>query len=232
MRRRGAELANLLKSSGSHAMSEVLLCDDVRRLYGQLDIVVEDAGGAVVDLKTGDDGTPGISNDVRNQLLLYAHLYGQQYGQLPVSLVVFSLRYGALPVEFSPHDVDALLSQVDAARGAVPLLAVPDPSGCRYCRRRLQCEPHWEAAAAWNDPDCVEGRVVKVETSRAGLTAVRIETARAAQWVVGLVVANDDELTLGQLLRVTEVAGGDERDWRATRATRTLVVRHEMSTSN
>ncbi len=235
LRRRGAELARLLKSSGSHARSEVFLCDDARRLYGQLDIVVNDAGGAVVDLKTGDDGTPGVSNDVRNQLLLYAHLYGRQYGHLPVSLVVFSLRYGALPVEFSPHDIDALLGQVDAARDAVPLLAVPDPSGCRYCRRRLRCEPHWEAAAAWKDPDCVEGRVAKVETSRAGLTAVLIETSRGLQWVAGLIVANDDELTLGQLLRVTEVAGGgrgDERDWRATRSTRTFVARHEMSTSN
>lgn len=235
LRRRGAELAHLLKSSGSHALSEVFLCDDARRLYGQLDIVVDDAGGAVVDLKTGDDGTPGVSNDVRNQLLLYAHLYGQQYGHLPVSLVVFSLRYGALPVEFSPHDIDALLSRVDAARDAVPLLAVPDPSGCRYCRRRLRCEPHWEAAAAWQDPDCVEGRVIKVETSRAGLTAVHIETSRGPQWVAGLIMANDVELTLGQLLRVTEVAGGDhrdERDWRATRATRTFVARHKMSTSN
>lgn len=231
LRRRGAELASLLKSSGSHARSEVLLCDYARRMYGQLDIVVDGAGGAVVDLKSGQEGTPEITNDVRNQLLLYAHLYERQYGHLPASLFVFSLRHGALPVEFSPHDIDALLSEVDAARGAVPLVAAPDPSGCRYCRRRLQCEPHWGAAAAWNDPDCVEGRIVKVETSRAGLTAVRLETTRGAQWVAGLIVVNDEELALGRLLRITEVAGGDhgeERVWRATRFTRTLVVRHEM----
>ena len=235
LRRRGAELASLLRASGRHALSEVLLRDDARRLYGQLDIVVNDSGGAVVDLKTGDVGTTGISKDVRSQLLLYAHLYRHQYGHLPASLVVFSLRYGALPVEFTPHDIEALLSQIDEARGAVALLAVPDETGCRYCRRRLRCEPHWEAAAAWDDPDCVEGRIVKVETSRAGLTAVRIETWRGEQWVTGLTVANDAALSVGQSLRVTEIAGrddGDERDWRATRFTRMLVVQDEMSSSN
>lgn len=235
LRRRGAELASLLSGSGTHALSEVVLRDDARRLYGQLDIVVDDAGGAVADLKTSEDRTDDISTDVRTQLLLYAHLYSQQYGHLPASLVVFSLRHGAVSLEYSAHDVEALLAQVDQARSAVPRLAVPNETGCRYCKRRLRCEPHWEAAAAWSDPDCVEGRIVKVEKSRAGLTAVRLETSHGDQWVTGLTVANCDALSVGQSLRVAQITdrgNGVGRDWRANRFTRTLVVHGPMPTSS
>ncbi|MDO9398031.1 MAG: PD-(D/E)XK nuclease family protein [Herbiconiux sp.] len=228
LRRRGPELAGLLSRSGSNPRSEVQLRDDARRVYGQLDVVVDGAGGgAVVDLKTGDDGSGEVGEDARTQLLIYAHLFGQEYGHLPAALVVFSLRYGAVPLEFTQSDVDSLLARIDDARGAMPPMAIPDRVGCRYCHHRLRCEPHWEAASTWEDSDCVEGRIVKVETSIAGLTSLRIATARGKQWVTGLTSSGDVAVGQGAAVRITEVSGrgeGDERDWRATRFTRTLVV--------
>lgn len=232
LRRRGAELANLLNAIGRHASSEVLLRDDQLRLFGQLDVVVNDAGGAVFDLKTGNDG---VSDDVRTQLLIYAHLYRERYGHLPGSLVVFSLRYGAHPVEFTQSDVEALLRRVDEARGSVPLIAVPSETGCKYCTRRLRCQPQWEAATTWDDADCVEGRIVKVENSRAGLTAVKVNTISGEQWVTGLSAAVDVALTVGQHLRATEVKGRDDgkgREWRATRFTRLLVAPESLSSTD
>ena len=229
LKRRGAELASLLGASGSGALSEVVLMDDRRRLYGQLDVIVDGAdGGAVVDLKTGDDGTSEISEAVRTQLLIYAHLFGEKFGHLPGVLVAFSLRHGAVQLDYSQSDVDALLALIENARIIQPRLAMPGPTGCRFCRRRLTCEPHWEAAAMWNDRDSVEGRIVKVETAQSGLTAIRLETSRGAEWVTGLTAAGVDSAIPGSFVRVTEVTGrgadGDERDWRATRSTRTLVV--------
>lgn len=223
LRSRGAELASLLESSGSRARSEVFLKDQINRVYGQLDIVVDDAGGgAVVDLKTGADDH---SDGVRTQLLMYAHLFRQESGHLPASLIVFSLRHGAVHIEFSQADIDDLLARLEEARRQTES-AVPDAGGCRYCRRRLRCEPHWVAAMTWTDPDCAEGSVTKVETSVAGLTAVRISTATGEQWVTGLTLLPGQTLSLGSKIRVTEVAGrgeGAEREWRATSSTRTAV---------
>lgn len=223
LRSRGAELATLLKSSGSRARSEVFLRDQVHRVFGQLDIVVDDArGGAVVDLKTGRDG---YSDGVRTQLLIYAHLFRQESGHLPASLVAFSLRHGAAQLEFSQADIDELLARVESAR-AQTATAVPDERGCKYCHRRLKCEPHWAVAMTWTDPDCVEGSVRKVETSVAGLTAVRISTAVGEQWITGLPSFPDQAVSVGCMIRVTEVVGrgeGWEREWRATGSTRIAI---------
>lgn len=228
LRRRGAELASLLSTSGSDALSEVVLQDDLRHIYGQLDVVMDGAdGGAVVDLKTGDTGKGTITADVRTQLLLYAHLFAQQYGRLPTSLVAFSLRYGGMRVKFSQADIDALLASIDHARGTQPRAAIPNKTGCRYCRRRLTCAPHWEAAAMWEDPDCVEGSVVKVETSRVGLTAIQVATSRGEEWITGLVALGDGAIRLGSSIRVAEVTrrgDGAEGEWRATRSTRVSPV--------
>ena len=227
LRARGAELAAVLKASGSNARSEVFLQDDVHMLYGQLDVIVDDpGGGAVVDLKTGTDSD---RESVRTQLLIYASLFKRESGHLPTYLVAFSLRRGPVQIEFSQADVDDLLARVGAAREQ-PGLAIPDAAGCKYCRRRLVCEPHWSAAAAWAEPDCVEGLVSKVENAAAGLTAVRISSGAGEQWVTGLASLHSQALNTGSKIRVTEVVGrgaGEEREWRATRSTRVSVLPKE-----
>ncbi|WP_082734198.1 PD-(D/E)XK nuclease family protein [Microbacterium hominis] len=223
LRSRGPELAAVLKSVGITARSEVFLRDDVSMLYGQLDVVADDSrGGAVVDLKTGNDTD---SERVRTQLLIYAALLKNETGHLP-TLVAFSLVHGPVPIEFSQADVDDVFARVETARGQRGL-EVPNPAGCKYCRRRHVCEPHWSAATTWAEPDCVEGRISKVETAAGGLTAVRVSTAAGEQWVTGLVPPGQHSLARGRTIRVTEAAGrgaGAEREWRANRSTRASVL--------
>lgn len=227
LRSRGPELAAVLKSAGISARSEVFLKDDINMLYGQIDVVVDDPhGGAVVDLKTGTDIS---SESVRAQLLIYAGLFKRESGHLPTSLVAFSLQHGPVQIEFSQAQVDDAYASVQVARKQCGL-ALPDPAGCKYCRRRLTCEPHWNAATSWVDPDCVEGFISKLETAAVGLTAVRVSTTTGEQWVTGLAPLPPHGLSVGRRIRVTEVAGrgaGDEREWRANRSTRASVSPNE-----
>lgn len=227
LRSRGPELAAVLKRAGITARSEVFLCDDVSMVYGQLDVVVDDpGGGAVVDLKTGNETT---SEGVRIQLLIYAALFKQETGYYPATLVAFSLVRGPVPIEFSQAEVDDVFARVEAAR-VQRELAVPDPAGCKYCRRRLICEPHWSAATTWVESDCIEGRISKVEAAAGGLTAVRVSTAAGEQWVTGLAPPRRHGLTMGHTIRVTEVVGrgvGAERELRCNRSTRASVLPDE-----
>lgn len=224
LRSRGSELTKVLKSAGVTGRSEVFMQDDVSMLYGQLDVVVDDPrGGAVIDLKTGNDTSSEV---VRTQLLIYAALFKHETGHFPTTLVAFSLLHGPVTIEFTQAEVDKLFERVELARGQRGL-AVPDPAGCKYCRRRLVCEPHWSAAKTWVEPDCVEGRICKVETAAGGLIAVRVSTAAGEQWVTGLVPPRLHGAITGQAIRVTEAAGrgaGAEREWRANRSTRASVL--------
>ncbi|WP_082486474.1 PD-(D/E)XK nuclease family protein [Frigoribacterium sp. Leaf186] len=224
LRSRGAELAALLQSVGETARSEVSLRDSAQLLYGQVDIVVNNQdGGAIIDLRTGADSQ---TERVRTQLLVYAHLFRHETNRLPDALIVFSLRHGAEQIDFSEGDIDGVLKRVQAARKQ-PSLAFPDPAGCKFCRRRLRCEPHWEAASAWEDPDCVEGVVSRMEAAATSLMAIRVDTISAQQWVTGLASSVVGGLKSGDTVRFTEVAGKGEplaKEWRATRSTRSARV--------
>lgn len=224
LRSRGAELAALLRSAGGIARSEVFMRDSAQLLYGQIDLAVDaEQGGAVVDLKTGADSH---SEGVRTQLLVYAHLFRQEVGHLPGALVAFSLRRGAVHIDFSEGEVEDVLERVQAARKH-PSLALPDPAGCRFCRRRLRCDPHWEAASGWEDADCVEGVITKTEAAATGLIAVRVDTIHGQQWITGFASSAGEVLNPGDPVRFTEVAGRGEllaREWRATRSTRSATA--------
>lgn len=224
LRSRGAELASVLKAAGSSVRSEVFLEDDDHQLYGQLDLVIDNPrGGTIIDLKTGSDAE---SEGVRTQLLIYAHLLQRASGHLPASLVAFSLQRGPIQVEFSSAEVEELLAQYREARTQLESTR-PDAAGCKYCRRRLICEPHWNAAVVWESPDCIEGKISKWETAGTGMTAVRIGGAAGERWVTGLSSLRSQALKIGSRIRVTEVAvrgEGAEREWRATRSTRISVV--------
>lgn len=224
LRSRGAELGALLQSAGGSPRSEVFLRDSAQLIYGQADIVVHsEDGGAVIDLKTGADSQ---TERVRTQLLVYAHLFRQEADHLPGALVAFSLRHGAVHIDFSERDIDGLLEQVQAARKQPPV-ALPDPAGCRFCRRRLRCEPHWEAEAAWEDPDCVEGEISRTERASTGFMAICVDTVQGRQWVTGVTPSMGGELKPGDTVRFTEVAGQGEllaKEWRATRSTRAVTV--------
>jgi len=220
LRSRGAELAALLPSSSGSARSEVFLRDSAHLLYGQADIVVDrEDGGVVIDLKTGTDSQ---TQSVRTQLLVYAHLFRQEADHFPATLVAFSLRHGAVHINISERDIDGLLERLQVARSQ-PSLALPDPAGCKFCRRRLRCEPHWKAASAWEDPDCVEGVISRMEAAATGLVAIHVDTIEGPQWVTGLASSAGGGLKPGDAVRFTEVVGQGEllaKEWRATRSTR------------
>jgi len=163
---------------------------------------------------------------VRTQLLVHAHLFRQEANHLPGALVAFSLRHGAVHIDFSERDIDGLLEQVQAARKQ-PSAAFPDPAGCRFCRRRLRCEPHWEVEAAWEDPDYVEGVISRTERSSTGFMAIRVDTVQGQQWITGVASSMGGGPKPGDTVRFTEVVGQDEllaKEWRATRSTRAVTV--------
>lgn len=223
LRSRGAELAQLVANAGTRARSEVFLADRTTGIYGAADIVVDggDGGGAVIDLKSGRDVVGDLDQAVRTQLLMYAHLFRARHGELPASVVAFSLIRGALPIEFSVEEVDGLIERVNEARAMEDPVASPDEVGCRYCSRRLRCDPHWVAAQEWSMPDCVEGRLVKIERAAAGMTALRVDTATASEWVTNLDAGQAAKVpTIGEHVRVVRVTQRRDTEWVASPATR------------
>lgn len=220
---RGAELAQLVANAGTRARSEVFLTDDSTGIYGALDVMVDDGdgGGAVIDLKSGRDVVGELDQAVRIQLLMYAHLFRAEHGELPATVVAFSLIRGALPIEFSVEEVDGLIERVGEVRAMEDPVASPDEVGCRYCSRRLICDPHWVAAKEWSKPDCVEGRLTKIERAAAGMTALRVDTATASEWVTNLDANQAAKVpAIGEHVRVVRIAQRRDTEWVASPATR------------
>ena len=219
---RGAELAQLVTNAGTRARSEVFLTDKSTGVYGALDVTVDDGdgGGAVVDLKSGRDAVGYLDPAVKTQLLIYAHLFRAEHGELPATVVAFSLTRGALPIEFTVDDVDGLIERVTSVRVMENPVASPDELGCRYCSRRLKCSPHWVAAKDWSKPDCVEGRLTKIERATAGMTALRLDTGTAIEWVTNLdAVQASNVSAIGEHLRVVRVTQRGSTEWIASPAT-------------
>lgn len=219
---RGAELAQLVANAGTRARSEVFLTDKSTGVYGALDVVVDGGGGggAVIDLKSGRDVVGRMDPAVRTQLLIYAHLFRAEHGELPATVVAFSLIRGAFPIEFAEDEVDGLIERVSGIRAMQSPVASPDEAGCRYCSRRLTCGPHWAAAKEWSKPDCVEGRLTKIERAAAGVTALRLDTGTAIEWVTNLdAVQVSNVAAVGGHLRVVRVTQRRDTEWVASPAT-------------
>lgn len=223
---RGSELAQVLREGGSRAHSEVLLADVATGLFGQLDVIVDggEGQGLVVDLKTGRDGGDVVSSAVHAQLSIYAHLFRVKNGALPARVLAYSLRRGIIDVPIDDSDLDDLISRIVSVINGDPGVAVPDPDGCRYCPRRLRCDPQWAAASGWSDSDCVQGRILKAELAETGARSVQLDVDGVPTWVSGL---RDDhlvgELASGGFLRVVRarrLIGAEHEEWQATRETK------------
>jgi hypothetical protein len=158
------------------------------------------------------------------QLTIYAHLIQKKYGVFPSHVEVFSLNRGRLPVTVTGESVLAALAAVAKARAVDPSVAYPAPETCRYCRRRLDYGPHWEAAPTWPSADCVQGPVERIELAANGVAALQVQSATGLVWVNGIPVAL---VTAGvgthiRLVRLYHLGAGDERDtglrWSASSA--------------
>ena len=183
---RAVQLAALLRRGG-RVVSEKELRDSRHKLRGTPDIVVLGQGGAsVIDLKTPTTNCNSLPPWINFQLSIYAHLVRQEYGVLPRQTDVFRLNKGLIPAAISKSSVAVALETVQRAREADRSVASPAPETCRYCRRRIECQPHWDAATSWPETDCVEGTIERIERAENGLTALHLQTSAGLQWVSGI----------------------------------------------
>lgn len=216
-------LVEVIESAGAPARisSEVLVRDDGERLFGYVDIAVRGTTDLVIDLKT-DEGFESnhegaIPDRYRRQLLLYAHLMESTYGRPPTRAVLFTLRRGPIEIEVSPTRVSAELMRAVAARDLVDRPASPAPSVCRFCRRRVECEPQWEAVSTWDHPDALRGTIERLEFAQNGVVTIGVLDKGVLQVIRQLSATSvPDELTVGDrvaVLRVRASGGASPTDW-------------------
>lgn len=170
-------------SGGSLVACEESLRDADLRLRGIPDVVIHGSRSAVIDFKTGRDATVPLTDRIRFQLLIYAHLYKCTYGQIPEIVEVFSFLYGPLSVSVDSISVEAALTAITEARAQSSELARPSPAVCTFCTRRFVCEPYWNAVPTWDAPSALEGRIAQIEHAKAGAVALLIDTNLGSRWI-------------------------------------------------
>lgn len=208
---RASQLAErLLWGDDVHAERELL--DPIRRLRGTPDIVLMKPREAVViDLKTPTSKEDSLPPWIVFQLTIYAYLVEQVHGILPTKVEVFRLNRGLMPLSVNSTSVEAALETVERAREGDTSVATPAPETCRYCRRRLDCQPHWDAAVCWPDADCVDGTIERVERAANGIAAIFLASSRGPRWVSGV---PGDLLTAnaGERVRLVRLRRSDSND--------------------
>lgn len=219
---RGMSLVDLIGDRPpEHVLSEIELQDEDLRLRGQLDLLLLGDEIVVVDLKTQTLLDEGLPEWVKFQLTVYAHLVQKTYGTLPARAEVFSLNRGRREVKITEESLGDAMTALAIARAADPSHANPSPEACRFCDRRLGCEPHWAATATWPDVDAVEGTVQRAEHAATGVVALLLNTANGAAWISGIPsdLIGDPGRTRVRLIRVRSVRreADDATEWRWTR---------------
>lgn len=213
---RGKELAAILASVMGTVRSEVLLTDDDNHLFGILDIAAVGEKGLIIDLKTGRDAAADAAGAIEHQMTFYAHLYEASFGALPAHVIIFSLRRGAMKFQAAAADAANLLARVRAAQLQDTTAAVPHADTCKFCTKRMACEPQWDAVRTWDSPDAIEGTIARVERSSAGSVALLID----GRWLTGVpasVLPRD--VAVGQTARAVRVrrrSTTPPEEWSAT----------------
>lgn len=220
LKSRGQELSAILADAGTGIRTELLLTDDGNHLFGILDVVAGGAEGLIIDLKTGREASAEPSQAIKHQMTFYAHLFQVTFGAPPKHVIVFNLQHGPTEIEVSPSAITNLLGQIRTAQHLARTLARPQPDVCRFCTKRMTCEPHWKAVAAWDPPDAIEGTIVSIERSSSGMVAVSID----GQWLTGIVGSHlPDDAKPGQFARAVRVRrrspGTEPPEWAATCST-------------
>lgn len=225
LKARGKELAEIL-GRASHRwgiLSELMLVDKDEYLFGIVDLVAPGSGGLIIDLKTGRDASVPSSPAIAHQMRFYAHLFQATYGSPPQSAIVFSLQSGPVEIRVTTSEVTELLGGIRAARLIAGNIPRPDPVVCRFCPKRMICEPHWEVVSTWDRADAIEGEIVSIEQSTSGSVALRLESA----WLTGIPSSTLPEgAAPGQFVRAVRIRrrDGAPADWCATSSTRLAIV--------
>jgi hypothetical protein len=184
---RAAELTALLRAWPDAALiCETELRDPDLLLRGTPDLVLVGEPLVLIDLKTQTLKANELPDWVKFQLTIYSHLVRKQHGEIPPIVKVFSLNRGIISLDISTSEIDAALSTVAIARSLNSTETYPGLETCRFCQRRLECQPHWDAAAIWPVSDCIEGILEHVEVARNGATALLIRSTSGTAWVGGL----------------------------------------------
>jgi hypothetical protein len=182
LKSRGREFSAILAGAGSRIRTELLLTDEGNHLFGILDVTADGADGLIIDLKTGRDASAASSPAIKHQMTFYAHLFQAAYGVPPKHVIVFNLREGPVEIEVTPSAITDLLGQIRTAQLMERTLARPQADVCRFCTKRMICEPHWKAVTAWDPPDAIEGTISSIERSSSGVAAMHI----GGQWLTGI----------------------------------------------
>jgi hypothetical protein len=201
---------------------EVPLSGADGRLAGVVDVVTRREDGIEIrDLKSGRtlDDSGELSESYKIQLLLYAVMYEETYGEWPVRLVIDPILRD--PIDVAPDRGEALryrrsvLDEMDRFASAVEAgqletLARPSPDACRFCRHVLRCSPFWRAATpGWNaSPRALRGTVTALVPGTATIF-VTAGTIASGSWDIGGVASLD--LTVGETVEVVNFEWRGER---------------------
>ncbi|WP_271986573.1 PD-(D/E)XK nuclease family protein [Pseudoclavibacter terrae] len=224
LKTRASQLAAILSSTSSDIRSEVLLRDESNRLFGILDIAGTGSDGFIIDFKTGRDASPDSSTAIEHQMTFYAHLFQASYGTLPKRVIVFSLRQGPTEIQVTPSMVAVLLDQIRAANLTELTVARPGAHTCRFCPKRMTCQPHWDAVPGWERPDAIEGVLENIERSSSRTTTALI----GGRWLTGIPESALPSATVpGKSLRAVRVRcrnDSDPAEWTAGNTTHIQVI--------
>ena len=186
-----------------------------RRLTGVADVVVKnEAGGIEIrDFKSGRvlGDTGELSDTYRRQLLLYAAVYRDQFGDWPTRLVIDPLTQPSIEIDPDPSEaldvVEETFKEVDGFNEAVQegnleALARPSRSACGFCPHLQRCEPFWKRSDhSWEGrPPAAAGRVDSVG---AGWIDLRVTGGTIAPGLLRVGGTAEHDLIEEQVLRVT-----------------------------
>lgn len=211
---RARDLRKTLLVHGSDVVrSEFRIVNSTEKLFGTLDVLTTDNRRvSVLDLKTNAalDVSGSITPAVRFQLLFYSTLVFLEYGQLPATAEVFSLVDGRHSLPITVDSVENLRSrvrEVQIAWSSGRRTARPAEASCKFCPRRLACDPHWITPRVAGDGDSVEGVVIRTSASGAALTSLLLQTPDGEVWVSGVdnTAKSNSEIHIGVRIRMIHV---------------------------
>ena len=209
LRAQQAALADAIRhfcGAGGTVLTEKPLYDDSNRLWGTIDLLIRGADGCtIIDLKSGADASAeNLPDELKDQLLHYALLVDAEYRKKPQTLAIFSLLRGLRVVGYDQCDLERVMAKITVARrswfaGHRP--ATPSPSTCRFCTRRIECEPHWSAVAGWEQPDAVQGKLVRIDSAANGSSSLMLRRDSDELWISDVPTSLTGGLKNGALVR-------------------------------
>lgn len=212
---RAQAIWGMLLGCGSdvQVLTELNLEDRQRRLRGRLDVLVRGPNSLrVIDLKTNATVTPNgtLAADLRFQLLFYAGLVESSFGQVPDTVEAFSLVDGHHVMPVQEIDVTKVRTKVRVAQEqwiGGDRVAEPEEGTCKFCPRRLECDPHWNVPRVAGLHDSIEGKVIRAVSSDDASLSLLLETVDGVRWLNALKSDSDEmlDVSTGRRIRAIHV---------------------------